>query len=71
LSLFAWVWCAAVLVKIVVMRSRREPYQFGQWDGGTMLRGKTLGSNGTIGMCIFVITLGAVATYQLVRWSAL
>jgi hypothetical protein len=68
LSLFAAIWCAAVLVKVLVVRSRREPYRFTQWDGGLALRGKELGAAGTAWFALFAIGLGAIALYQLVRW---
>ena len=71
LSLLALVWCVAVLVKVIGARQRGEPYRFAQWDGGLMLRGKTLGTNGVLGFAIMAVVLGAIATYQLARWSAL
>jgi hypothetical protein len=48
-----------------------SPYRFTQWDGGLMLRGTTLGPNGMLGFTIMAVVLGAIATYQLARWSAL
>jgi hypothetical protein len=71
LSLLALVWCVAVLVKVLAVRRRGESYRFSQWDGGLMLRGTTLGPNGMLGFTIMAVVLGAIATYQLVRWSAL
>lgn len=68
LSLFALVWCVAVLVKIAVVRGRREPYRFTQWDGGLMLRGTELGTTGMAAFAVFTVVLGAVAAFQVVRW---
>ncbi|HEX7699674.1 MAG TPA: hypothetical protein VF403_03105 [Kofleriaceae bacterium] len=71
LSLLALVWCVAVIVKVITVRRRGEPYRFTQWDGGLILRGTTLGPNGMVGFTIVAVALGAIATYQLARWSAL
>ncbi len=71
LSTFALVWCIAVVLKVAGVRSRGEPYRFRQWDGGLMLRGTELGPAGTLRFLGFAIVLGAIAAYQLVRWSQL
>ena len=71
LSLFALVWCVAVLLKILAVRGRREPYRFTQWDGGLMLRGTTMGPRGMAWFAALAVVLGAVATYQLYRWAQL
>ena len=71
LSLFALVWCIAVVIKVASVRSRGENYQFTQWDGGLMLRGKELGRSGALWFGAFAVALGAAALYQLVRWSQL
>jgi hypothetical protein len=71
LSLFALIWCIAVVVKAAGVRGRREPYRFRQWDGGLMLRGTELGPAGTLRFVMFAVVLGAIAAYQLVRWSQL
>ena len=71
LSLFALVWCIAVVIKVIGTRSSREPYQFRQWDGGLMMRGKTLSPSGALWFGAFAIALGLIAAYQLERWSQL
>ena len=71
LSLFAFVWCVAVLFKVLAVRGRGEPYRFTQWDGGLMLRGKELERAGTLRFAGFALVLGAIAGYQLLRWMQL
>jgi hypothetical protein len=61
------IWCAAVLVKVVGARSRKEPYRFAMWDGGLMLSGNELGPVGQIVWAVLAIALGAVAIAVLVR----
>jgi hypothetical protein len=68
LSLFALLWCAAVVVKVAVVVGRREPYRFTQWDGGLMFRGKEVRGTGTAAFAAFAVVCGAIAAYQLVRW---
>ena len=71
LSLFAFVWCVAVLFKVLAVRGRGEPYRFTQWDGGLMLRGKELERAGTLWFAGFALVLGAISGYQLLRWMQL
>ena len=68
LSVFAAIWCVAVLVKVAAVRSRSEPYTFRQWDGGLALRGTSLGRGGTYAFGGFAIILGATALIMLRLW---
>ncbi len=67
LSLLALVWSVAVVIKLLTAR----PYTFSQWDGGLMWKGKTLGAGGRAALTVFTLAIGAIATWQLVRWSQL
>jgi hypothetical protein len=71
LSLLGLVWCIAVLCKVASVRSRKETYRFTQWDGGLMMRGTELSPGGALWFALFAAAVGAVALYQLVRWSQL
>ena len=70
LSVFALVWCVVVLFKIAAL-SRNEPYRFAQWDGGLLMKGVELGPRGKLGFALFAVVVGAIAAWQLVRWSQL
>ena len=61
-------WAAAVVIKVLGARSRKEPYRFAMWDGGLMASGNTLGPVGQILWAASAIILGAVAIGVIV-WA--
>ncbi len=63
IALVGLVYAIAILIKVAIVRSRGEPYQFRQWDGGLMLRGKSLGTKGTLAFAAAMAGLGAVVAY--------
>lgn len=62
------IWCAAVVVKVLGARSRRQPYRFAMWDGGLMLSGNELGPVGQIVFAALAVALGAVAL-GVIAWG--
>jgi hypothetical protein len=62
------IWCAAVVVKVLGARSRKQPYRFAMWDGGLMLSGNELGPVGQIVFAALAVALGAVAL-GVIAWG--
>ena len=71
LSLLVCLWCAAVVIKVLSVLGRREPYQFIWWDGGLMLSGKALARTGTWWFGAFALGLGLISGRTLLLWSQL
>jgi len=67
LSILILVWSIAVLCKLAAARSRGEPYQFTQWDGGLVLRGTVLGRTGAIVLAVFAVVMVGVSGYLLME----
>ena len=65
------IWAVAVVWKVGVVRSRREPYVFSFWDGGLMLQGKQLGSGGALAFGGFAVALAVAAGVLVAKWSQL
>lgn len=61
------IWCAAVVFKVLAVRSRKEPYRFGMWDGGLMLSGTELGPVGQILWAVMTVAVGGAAIWVLAR----
>ena len=61
-------WCAAVIIKLLGVRSRKEKYRFVMWDGGLMLSGTELGPVGQMLWAVLTLALAAAAIAVIV-WA--
>lgn len=59
------IWSAAVIIKVLGVRGRREKYRFAMWDGGLMLRGTELGATGQVLFAGLAVALAIAALYVL------
>lgn len=62
------IWGAAVVIKVLGVRARKQPYRFAMWDGGLMLSGTELGPVGQVLWAVMAVALGAAAV-GVILWS--